>query len=258
MDLGIARSTRLAIALDAVQNSSVGWSNSKYSHPVVELLGANTVNFISGVVPASFKKTNMRAMMAPEEGWRQAAEAITAFMVDDAASRKVIDKYVDATAEDLKPYIEMLKLEGNPWIPQDRNSSSVPLSNSASKVVAGKALLQKYPFEFQSIGMAGTDQTSTIAKDGNDWVIKSLGSALYPISKYAKFDDKNAYYSAKDVKMETVSRANVYHQLGLPFHGKEATCQEINQATYNNIMDTWDNWVGKHLYQRYGKPIHFV
>ena len=137
MDLGVARSTRVAIALDAVKNSSVGWANSKYSHPVVELLGANTVNFISGEVPHSFTKTNMRSMMAPEEGWRQCAEVITAFMTND---HKIIDKYVDPTAEDLSPYIEMLHLEGNPWTAHFDNT--VPLVNSAAKVVAGKELLK--------------------------------------------------------------------------------------------------------------------
>jgi len=263
MDTGAARSTRLAIALDAVKNSSVGWSKSKYSHPVVELLGANTVNFISGAVPASFQKTNMRAMMAPEEGWRQCAEVITAFMTNDAASHKIIDKYVDPTAEDLSPYIEMLHLEGNPWTAHF--DKTVPLTNSAAKIVAGKELLQKYPFEFHSTynkfrAVEGdfTHSKASVAKVGNKWDFESYGHAFYPISPWAKFDNTNEYYSARDVGAKMLSRENVYAQLGVPFHGKEASCQEINQATYNTIMDTWDNWVGKHLFQRYGQPIHFA
>ena len=48
MDIGVARASRIALALDAVKNSSIGYSKSKYNFPVVELLGANSVNFFDG------------------------------------------------------------------------------------------------------------------------------------------------------------------------------------------------------------------
>lgn len=43
------------------------------------------------------------------------SDIITAFMTDDSAARKVIDKYTDPFVEDVNPYIDMLRLEGNPW-----------------------------------------------------------------------------------------------------------------------------------------------
>ena len=194
MDLGVARSTRVAIALDAVKSSSVGWATSKYSHPVVELLGANTVNFISGAVPYSFTKTNMRSMMAPEEGWRQCAEVITGFMTND---HKIIDKYVDPTAEDLSPYIEMLHLEGNPWT--GHFDKTVPLVNFAEKVVAGKQLLQKYPLEFHSTEGDFTNFKASVLKKGNHFDLESYGHPFYHMFEWSHFDNTNKFYSAKDV-----------------------------------------------------------
>ena len=178
-------------------------------------------------------------------------------MKNDSASHAIIDKYVDPTNEDLSPYIEMLHLEGNPWAAKfDR---TVPIVNLASMVVVGKDLLQKYPFKFNDtynnfhlIEGDFTHSKSSVTKVGDHWDFESFGHSFYPILPYAKYDNTNKYYSAKDVGAKMLSRENVYAQLGVPFKGKEATCQEINQSTYNMILKTWDNWVGLHLYQRYG------
>ena len=37
-------------------------------------------------------------------------------MTDDAASHQVLDKYIDATGIDVSPYLEMLRIEDNPFI----------------------------------------------------------------------------------------------------------------------------------------------
>lgn len=48
-------------------------------------------------------------------------------MTNDVASHKIIDSYVDKSVGDLAPYIEMLRLEGNPWV--SGFDGTVPLTN---------------------------------------------------------------------------------------------------------------------------------
>ena len=96
--------------------SSIGYSKSKYSYPVVELFGLGSASFISGTPPLSIQQTDLRSTVAPQEANKQISEVISAFMTDDAASHQVLDKYIDATDNDVSPYLEMLRIEDNPFI----------------------------------------------------------------------------------------------------------------------------------------------
>ena len=50
-DTGNARITRIAESFDQMKTSSIGYSKSKYSYPVVELFGLGSASFISGTPP---------------------------------------------------------------------------------------------------------------------------------------------------------------------------------------------------------------
>lgn len=68
----------------------------------------------------------------------------------------------------------MLRLEGNPWT--YGFNRTVPMVNSASKVVVGKDLLSKFPFTFKDtynnfhiIEGDFSHSKSSLKKDGSTW-----------------------------------------------------------------------------------------
>jgi hypothetical protein len=49
---GLSKITRISLSFDQMVSSSIGYSTSKYTYPVVVLPGVNHASFLSGIPPS--------------------------------------------------------------------------------------------------------------------------------------------------------------------------------------------------------------
>jgi hypothetical protein len=273
LDGWMARITRIAEAYDKMKTSTVGYENSKYSHPVVLIPGMNHASFLSGTPPSAVQETDLRANISIDEAIRWVSNASSAFLTitrlgkdKSYAAVKMIDYLIDNIAAPLlEPVIDMYRIEGAPFISSFNDST--PWVQLTQAYVVGDVYRTKnieVVDEYKSFVIVSGDFSHAKPKiqpsETNPSIIDVLSyshAAYNP--RTSEYIDAANFYAATEVGAKFKSREAVYNYFGMKFNVPEATCKEINIIAFQYVLDKYKGPTSViNRYVKFGQPIEFL
>lgn len=238
-----------------MKSSSIGYATSKYTYPVVVIPGISHASFLSGTPPAKVQETDLRATVSEKQAIEDISAVVAAFITvtrlgkDSAAAgtaRQTIDHYIDdVTTPLVQPILDMYALEGASFMSSFNNKS--PIVEFAQQYVAGdlvnsEDLKEIDAYKAEQYIVEGDfahskPQIQNITNGGEADI------ASYSHPRYNWMTDEHidaaGYYGAYEVGAKMKSREAIYKFFGQDFSNtKESSCQEINQAIYQKVIQS--------------------
>lgn len=273
LDGWMARITRIAESYDQMKNSSIGFENSRYSHPVVLIPGMNHASFLSGIPPSAVQETDLRAFISIDEAVEWVANASSAFLTitrlgkeNSPADVAFIDHLIDDVAAPLlEPVLDMYRIEGAPFISSFNNST--PWVQMTQQYVVGQPMHErsiKVIDEYKTFVIIEGEFSHAKPKIQPSAANKSITEVLsYSHAAYnprtADYIDAANFYAATEVGAKFKSRAAVYNYFGLKFDVPEATCKEINQLAFQYVLSNYRGPASAiDRFMKYGQKMEFL